>query len=74
MRRCGFQEGHVDALTELDEALTRLATSDRRQSEMLEAASVFFGGLLDRGDRRGARRFTGHREARAAVRPRLAGG
>jgi RNA polymerase sigma factor (TIGR02999 family) len=37
------QEGDFDVLTGLDEALTRLAALDRRQSEMLE--QHYFGGL-----------------------------
>ncbi len=38
-----IQEGDLDVLTELDEALTRLAALDPRQSEMLE--QHYFGGL-----------------------------
>jgi RNA polymerase sigma factor (TIGR02999 family) len=38
-----IQERDLDVLTELDEALTRLAALDPRQSEMLE--QHYFGGL-----------------------------
>jgi RNA polymerase sigma factor (TIGR02999 family) len=38
-----IHEGDLDVVTELDEALTRLAALDRRQSEMLE--QHYFGGL-----------------------------
>ena len=38
-----IQEGDLAVLTDLDDALTRLAALDRRQSEMLE--QHYFGGL-----------------------------